>query len=294
MHWKFAATTAAAVAFFASPASAADYRHCWTQVSDSNGITKYMVVTEIFDAEPHPDFERIWTEWSVPIAENALKSSGATGRVKASCTTYAPDALQHLQTNRPKIFEALRRKGVKIDIIKPNFGAAKGSAHTADTATGSNSSKSANSQSANRNSNANESQSSSGKGANTDRDKPHHVRVANVPPPSGYSGWRQLGSYDYPPYTNVYWAQKVSKDEVRIVWQCVNESSVDVACSVGAGKNKTYHCELPGMRTESTGSLGERATVRAGTSHTFPSDWACRGLGATGVRPDVQVKITPL
>ena len=83
----------------------------------------------------------------------------------------------------------------------------------------------------------------------------------------------------------VYYAVRVSRDEARVAWKCVNGNDVDRSCSVGAGQDKVYRCTRDGTPLGMTSSLGERATVRANNEYVFPSDFACRGLGATAVEP---------
>ena len=83
----------------------------------------------------------------------------------------------------------------------------------------------------------------------------------------------------------VYYAVRISRDEARVSWKCVNANSTNRSCSVGAGREKIYRCTRDGAPLGLTNSLGESATVRASGEYVFPSDFACRGLGATAVEP---------
>lgn len=42
-----------------------------------------------------------------------------------------------------------------------------------------------------------------------------------------------------------------------------------------------------------TGALGQRSSVRATGTYSFPSDWACRGFKADSLRPTIKVDIDP-
>jgi len=105
---------------------------------------------------------------------------------------------------------------------------------------------------------------------------------------SGYGQWQQHYSLNG---IVVDYAYRVSGGEIRVVWRCTNNTSADVSCSVGAGGDKEYQCWNGNTTLGSTRMPGERATARAGSSYTFPSDWACRGLGATSVEPIVRISI---
>jgi hypothetical protein len=83
----------------------------------------------------------------------------------------------------------------------------------------------------------------------------------------------------------VYYAVQINRDEARVSWKCVNGNAEPRACSIGAGQDKTYRCTRDGSPLGFTNSLGERASVRANGEYVFPSDFACRGLGATAVEP---------
>jgi len=84
---------------------------------------------------------------------------------------------------------------------------------------------------------------------------------------------------------DVYYAVRINREEARVSWKCVNANSTDRSCSVGAGQDKVYRCTRDGSPLGLTNSLGERATVRAHSEYVFPSDFACRGLGATVAEP---------
>lgn len=105
---------------------------------------------------------------------------------------------------------------------------------------------------------------------------------------SGYGQWRQHYAVNG---VVVDYAYRVSGSEIRVVWRCTNNTNADVSCSVGAGGSKEYQCWNSNTSLGSTRMPGERATARAGGSYTFPSDWACRGLGATSVEPIVRISI---
>lgn len=104
----------------------------------------------------------------------------------------------------------------------------------------------------------------------------------------GFSGWNL---HDRANGVEVYFAYRVDRDEIRVAWKCVNRTGSDKSCSVGAGQNKTYFCYRDGTAVGVTGSLGERATVRAGSEYGFPTDFACRGKGANDVRPSARISI---
>jgi hypothetical protein len=98
----------------------------------------------------------------------------------------------------------------------------------------------------------------------------------------GSDGWTY---YDKQNGVEVYYAVRIASDEARVSWKCVNTTGQDASCSVGAGQNKVYRCVNNGSPVGFTESLGERATVRANGEYAFPSDFACRGKGATDVEP---------
>lgn len=83
----------------------------------------------------------------------------------------------------------------------------------------------------------------------------------------------------------VYYAVRINRDEARVSWKCVNANSEARSCSIGAGQDKVYRCSKDGSPLGLTNSLGERATVPSNDQYVFPSDFACRGLGATTVEP---------
>lgn len=92
----------------------------------------------------------------------------------------------------------------------------------------------------------------------------------------------------------VYYSVRISSDEARVSWRCVNTTDENLNCSVGAGQNKVYRCVSNGSPVGFTESLGERASVRANGEYVFPSDFACRGKGATNVEPyGVRISIEP-
>ena len=97
--------------------------------------------------------------------------------------------------------------------------------------------------------------------------------------PEGWTYYREADGVE------VYYSVRINSDEARVAWKCVNTTDEDASCSVGAGENKVYRCVTNGSATGFTESLGERATVRARGEYTFPSDFACRGRGATQVEP---------
>ena len=124
-------------------------------------------------------------------------------------------------------------------------------------------------------------------------EKPEEERIRRIgadlgSPPAGYSDWEQQYRGDY---VDVHYAYKASDDEVRVVWRCVNHSNKDMSCSIGAGGDKEYQCWKGNTTLGSTRMPGERATVRAGRTYTFPSDWACRGKGATSVAAITRITI---
>lgn len=104
--------------------------------------------------------------------------------------------------------------------------------------------------------------------------------TALAAPQSG--GWTY---YDESDGVEVYYTVRIDRDEARVAWKCVNTTSQDASCSVGAGQNKVYRCLNDGSVVGFTEALGERATVRAGGEYAFPSDYACRGRGANTVEP---------
>lgn len=89
----------------------------------------------------------------------------------------------------------------------------------------------------------------------------------------------------------VEYAVRSDSDGFRVAWRCRNMNSWAVSCSVGAGRNKQYNCYRGSSRIGQTGTLGERATVRAEGTYTFPAESACRGKGATSVRPFANISI---
>ncbi|MFZ5670911.1 MAG: hypothetical protein ACOY4K_15595 [Pseudomonadota bacterium] len=105
---------------------------------------------------------------------------------------------------------------------------------------------------------------------------------------SGYSSWYYHGESDG---VEVYYAVKVNSDELRVAWKCVNTTGEAKACSIGAGDSKYYFCRRNGVGVGTTSSPGERALVRPGGEYVFPSDFACRGTGATEVQPSARISI---
>lgn len=89
----------------------------------------------------------------------------------------------------------------------------------------------------------------------------------------------------------VEYSVRSDSDGFRVAWRCRNMTSQAVSCSVGAGQNKQYNCYRGSSRIGQTGALGERATVRAEGVYTFPGEAACRGTGATSVRPFAHISI---
>lgn len=105
---------------------------------------------------------------------------------------------------------------------------------------------------------------------------------------SGYSKWYY---HDESDGVEVYYAVRVDRDEIRVAWKCVNTGSETRACSIGAGRDKSYLCRRDGLPAGASSSLGERATVAAGREYVFPSDFACRGTGANEVLPSVRISV---
>lgn len=106
--------------------------------------------------------------------------------------------------------------------------------------------------------------------------------------PSGFSNWYYHEGRNG---VEVYYAVRVDRDEIRVAWKCVNTGSEAKACSIGAGAEKSYLCRRDGVGAGITSSLGERATVAPHGEHVFPSDFACRGKGATEVQPSARISI---
>lgn len=104
----------------------------------------------------------------------------------------------------------------------------------------------------------------------------------------GFSSWYYHGERDG---VEVYYAVRVNRDEVRVAWKCVNTTSDAKACSVGAGESKTYYCRRDGVGVGVTSAPGERALVVPNGEYVFPSDYACRGTGATEVQPSARISI---
>lgn len=109
-----------------------------------------------------------------------------------------------------------------------------------------------------------------------------------APAQSGFGPWEQ---FTYRGSVFIEYAVKRETDGFRVAWRCRNMGSEPISCSVGAGQNKSYGCYAGSTRVGETGALGERATVRAGGTYTFPSEAACRGTGATSVRPYADISI---
>lgn len=105
---------------------------------------------------------------------------------------------------------------------------------------------------------------------------------------SGFGPWER---FTYQDNVFIEYAVKAESDGFRVAWRCRNMNSEAVSCSVGAGNNKRYNCYRGSSRVGETGALGERATVRAEGTYTFPSESACRGTGATSVRPYADISI---
>ena len=105
---------------------------------------------------------------------------------------------------------------------------------------------------------------------------------------SGFGPWERFTIRDN---VVIEYAVKRESDGFRVAWRCRNMNSEAVSCSVGAGNNKRYNCYRGSSRIGETGALGERATVRGNGTYTFPSESACRGTGATSVRPYADISI---
>ena len=105
---------------------------------------------------------------------------------------------------------------------------------------------------------------------------------------SGFGPWER---FTYQDNVFIEYAVKRESDGFRVAWRCRNMNSEAVSCSVGAGQNKQYNCYAGSTRLGQTGALGERATVRGNGTYTFPSESACRGTGATAVRPFAHISI---
>tara|TARA_R110002124_G_scaffold165121_2_gene332508 strand:- start:38874 stop:39269 length:396 start_codon:yes stop_codon:yes gene_type:complete len=105
---------------------------------------------------------------------------------------------------------------------------------------------------------------------------------------SGFGPWENFTTVDG---VGVDYAVRRDSDGFRVAWRCRNANSRAVSCSVGAGQNKTYGCYSGSTQVGETGALGERATVRPGDSYSFPGEAACRGTGATSVRPFARISI---
>lgn len=101
-------------------------------------------------------------------------------------------------------------------------------------------------------------------------------------------GWTYYSAADG---VEVYYSVRINSDEARVAWKCVNTTGTARSCSIGAGRNKVYRCLNGSSQVGVTEALGERARVRAYNEYVFPSDGACRGLGASTVDPSAQISI---
>lgn len=91
--------------------------------------------------------------------------------------------------------------------------------------------------------------------------------------------------YDRANGVDVFYSVVIRADEARVAWRCVNNTDEQRSCSVGAGRDKAYRCTNDGLPRGITSMPGERASVPPKGEYVFPSDWACRGLGANEVEP---------
>ena len=277
---------AAAAALLPVPAMAQQLvTFCEADLVDPSGSTAARDFSPIIQASDYDALVAEWKSKATPkLAELNRTFYDNRGQIKASCWPLVDDAKLAADTRTLRM--QVTRKSGAVPTAVP-FSPTKANA-----------SSSARSGSASRPNSSEASAQQGGVDRSTPTAKkgsPQFLRsVALPPPPQGYSGWVRVPFNDFGHFVKVYYTQKASKEEVRVIWACTNESNLDVSCSIGAGEDKTYICSRPGQSLGTTRSLGERATVRAGAYYTFPSDWACRGTGATSVSVQPKVAVEPL
>lgn len=296
---RFLVASALCAVVFASPASAASFTFCGTYVKDLRGKDRIQIWSPVIDADTIPEYKSRWESYIMPHVENAVRGQSEVGRRGTQCLNPRSDRVD-VSKLRNTMMSIARRNGILVseapfDVTATAEAKGNGSESAAAEERAEKSSEGSEGRNQASADEGNGKDSSNSRPADGEKEKPRFLRrVAITPPPAGYGDWQQIrfNGFDY--LVKVFYAQKASKDEVRVLWRCVNESNVDVSCSIGAGKDKTYICEKPGHYLGTTRSLGERATVRSGSSYTFPSDWACRGTGAVSVSSNPDVAVEPL
>jgi hypothetical protein len=283
--------TLPAVAFLthaAGQAQSSSAQMCLAWVYDESDDQRIMLVSDIFDFQSVPDLEQTWRRYLAPAVKKALDQFGEGGRLDVQCSDK-PVSYTKMAGIRANIMEVGQHKGLLVDTVSfPNAALAQkgsdmadpgGSAEVGGDETGP-SSASTNARGSN----------STVKDPGMDGDDAlRYVAVPSSPPPAGYSNWTT--HYDNN-RVRVEYAYSASPNEIRVIWRCTNESNKDASCSVGAGSNVEYQCWNANSSLGSSYMPGQRSTVRAGKSMSFPSDWACRDVkGATSVVPIARISI---
>lgn len=293
---RLVVVTAFCAFVLASPASATNFTFCGTFVKDLRGKDRIQIWSPVIDADAISNYKARWESFVMPHVENAVRGDPKVGRRGTTCLNPQSNRSE-VSSLRSTMMSIARRNGILVTEAPFNVATADetnnpgsdDSERAGDNGGGSRDRDRAHADTGGDTSKPENSRSEGQK------DSPRFLRrVELTSPPAGYGDWQQVrfNGFDY--LVKVYYAQKSSKDEIRVLWRCVNESNVDVSCSIGAGQDKTYICEKPGHDLGTSRSLGERATVRAGSHYTFPSDWACRGTGAVSVSVYPKVAIETL
>jgi len=276
------------LALAATPAAAQDWRYCLTILKDGRGVESALLVGPVLEVAAVPDMKQAWTQFTRATAEAAMRQHGQSGSVTVNCSIG--ESLAATQSHRRRMLSIAQQRGLPYREIawNPTPSSVRNEPRTlGDEGAQANDQR--------------EAKPSSGPGgaipSNAEAkqlEPPRWIGAPDTPPPTGYSDWQTYArGWVYQGHSvpvRVDYAYRIFDNEIRVVWRCTNESSLDLACSVGGGKPKEYGCKRTGVDVGTTRSLGERASVRAGSAYAFPSDFACRGLNANGVSPHADIR----
>jgi len=105
----------------------------------------------------------------------------------------------------------------------------------------------------------------------------------------GFLEWHPAGSKGP---VDFYYSYAIDKDEIRVKWNCVNNSAVRQTCSVGSATDgKKYDCLNSVRIIGHSAYIGESMDVAPGQRALFQADYACKGMGANGVTAEAAVDI---
>ena len=252
----------------AGQAQSSSAQMCLAWVYDESDEQRIKLVSDIFDFQSVPDLEQTWRRYLEPVVKEALDQFGERGRHDAQCSDK-PVSYSKMAGIKTNIMEVGQHKGLLVDTVRfPNASLAQnrsgmadpgGSAEVGGDETGPSSAST----------NAKGSNSSVMDPSKNEGDALRYVAVPSSPPPAGYSNWKTHYNNNR---VRVEYAYSASPNEVRDIWRCTNESNKDASCSVGAGSKVEYQCWNANSSLGSSFMPGQRSTVRAGNTMSFPSD----------------------